>query len=162
MTTAGTTAPSRLGPLRLFRTVAIAEAITWALLLVGMVLKYVTETTDVAVSVFGMLHGVVFISYALIAVIVAVDQRWSAGRSVVALLASIPPFCTVLFDVLAERRGAFATTWRLTAPSSDPANRLDRPVGWLLRHPGRGALVGVVAVAVLTVVALLVGPPASG
>jgi integral membrane protein len=149
-----------MGPLRLFRTVAVAEAVTWALLLVGMFLKYVTETTDVAVSVFGMVHGVVFIAYVLVAVLVAVDQRWSTGRTVLALLAAVPPFLTVLFDVLAERRGAFAPTWRLTAADTGgPSGGLDRPVGWLLRHPGRGALAGAGAVLVLTAVALAVGPP---
>jgi len=34
-----------MNPKILFRRVAIAEAITWALLLAGMFLKYVTETT---------------------------------------------------------------------------------------------------------------------
>lgn len=151
-------------PLTLFRRVAIAEAVTWALLLFGMFLKYVTETTDVAVRVFGMLHGIVFIAYCLTVLVVAVDQKWRAGRTVLGLLASIPPFFTVLFDVLVERRGAFAPTgWRLTGPDAAvPGSGADRPVGWLLRNPGRGAVVAAVAVAVLTVLALLVGPPASG
>ena len=152
-----------MSPLRLFRTVAVAEAITWGLLLIGMFLKYVTETTDVAVSIFGMVHGVVFIAYCLTALVVAVDQRWTTGRTALALLAAIPPFFTVLFDVLAERRGAFASTWRLRspAPSSTPASTgaLDRPVGWLLRNPGQGAVAGLVAVGVLTGVALAAGPP---
>ena len=60
---------------------AIAEAITWALLLTGMFLKYVTETTELGVRVFGMAHGVVFIAYCLTTVVVAVDQRWSPGRT---------------------------------------------------------------------------------
>ncbi|MGB0102027.1 MAG: DUF3817 domain-containing protein, partial [Nocardioides sp.] len=46
-----------MSPLHLFRRVAIAEAITWALLLTGMFLKYVTETTELGVQVFGMVHG---------------------------------------------------------------------------------------------------------
>ena len=147
-------------PLTLFRRVAIAEAVTWALLLFGMFLKYVTETTDLAVRVFGMLHGVVFIAYCLTAVVVAIDQRWKPGRTVLALAASIPPFFTVVFEVLAERRGAFAADWRLT--TQGPERSLDRPVAWLLRHPAQGAVVAVVAVAVLTALALIVGPPASG
>jgi hypothetical protein len=35
-----------MSPRRLFRIVAVAEAITWAMLLTGMFLKYVTETTE--------------------------------------------------------------------------------------------------------------------
>ncbi|QCW51991.1 DUF3817 domain-containing protein [Nocardioides dongxiaopingii] len=149
--------PDRLlTPQRLFRTVAVAEAITWALLLVGMVLKRVTETTDLGVQVFGPLHGVVFVAYCVTTVVVAVDQRWTIGRTLLGLLASIPPFVTVVFDLLAERRGAFGA-WRLT---TGPAERgVDRPVGWLLRNPVRGLLAALAVVAVLTGLALLVGPP---
>ncbi|MGZ4487097.1 MAG: DUF3817 domain-containing protein [Nocardioides sp.] len=147
-------------PLHLFRRVAVAEAVTWALLLVGMVLKYGTHTTDLAVRVFGMCHGVVFIAYCLVTLLVGVDQRWSARRVLLGLAAAVPPFCTVLFDRYAEKRGALGATWRLTA--TDPVSRLDRPVAWLLRNPARGALAGLVAVAALTALALLVGPPASG
>ncbi len=71
-----------MNPLVLFRRVAVAEAVTWALLLTGMFLKYVTGTTELGVRVGGMLHGVVFIAYCLTTVVVAVDQRWSFGRLV--------------------------------------------------------------------------------
>ena len=147
-----------MSPLLLFRRVAIAEAVTWALLLTGMVLKYGTHTTDLAVRVFGMAHGVVFIAYCLSTVLVAVDQRWSRGRLLLGLVASIPPFATVLFERYAERRGALGATWRLRG--SAPSGALERVAAWLLRNPLRGALAGLVAVAVLTGVALVVGPPA--
>jgi integral membrane protein len=147
-----------VNPLHLFRRVAIAEAVTWALLLTGMAFKY-SDVTDLGVRVFGMVHGVVFIAYVLTTLLVAVDQRWSTGRTLLGLAAAVPPFCTVLFDRYAERRGALADTWRLVA--SAPAGRVDRPVAWLLRNPVQGAVAGVLAVAALTGVALLVGPPAS-
>jgi integral membrane protein len=145
-----------VSPQVLFRRVALAEAITWALLLVGMFLKYVTETTEAVVSVGGMLHGVVFIAFCVTTIVVAVDQRWSASRTVLGLLSAIPPFVTVVFDVAVEKRGAFGA-WRLTSGTPDRA--VDRPVGWLLRNPLRGLATGVAAVALLTGVALLVGPP---
>jgi len=148
-----------MGPLRLFRRVAVAEAITWALLLFGMFLKYVTATTDLGVRVFGMLHGVVFIAYCLSTLVVGIDQRWSRGRVLLGLLSSVPPFMTVWFDRYAERRGALGTSWHLVAQA--PGTVVERPVAWLLRNPLRGALAGVVAVLALTGVALLVGPPGS-
>jgi integral membrane protein len=148
-----------VSPLLVFRRVAIAEAVTWALLLTGMILKYVTETTELGVRVFGMLHGVVFIAYCLTTVLVAVDQRWSRGRLLLGLASAVPPFATVLFDRYAEHRGELDTRWRLT--TSAPTSRVDRGAAWLLRNPLHGALVGLVAVAALTGVALLVGPPAS-
>ena len=148
-----------MNPLSLFRRVAIAEAVTWALLLTGMFLKYVTETTELGVRVFGMAHGVVFLAYCVTTLVVAVDQRWRFGRLVLGLVASVPPFATVWFDRYAERRGALAPAWRLT---TDPArNPLELLVGWLLRHPLRGLLTGALGVAALTGVALLAGPPLS-
>lgn len=145
-------------PLKTFRFVAIAEAVTWALLLTGMVFKY-TDVTDLGVRIFGMVHGVVFIGYCLVTVLVAVDQRWSVQRSLLTLVASIPPFFTILADRSAERHGVLGETWRLT--TTVPVTKLDRLISWLLRNPVRGAVAGLVAVAALTGVALLVGPPAS-
>ena len=106
-------------PALLFRRVAVAEAITWALLLTGMFLKYVTETTELGVRVFGMLHGVVFVAYGVVTLVVAVDQRWRPGRTLVALACAVPPFATVPFDRWLERRHPLADSWRLRA--TDPA-----------------------------------------
>jgi integral membrane protein len=138
--------------------VAIAEAVTWSLLLSGMFLKYVTDTTELGVRVFGMLHGVVFIAYCLATVLVAVDQRWTVRRLLLGLAASVPPFATVLFDRYAEARHALGDTWRLR--TSAPEGRVDRLARWLLRNPRHGTLAGLLAVAALTGVALLAGPPA--
>ena len=146
-----------MSPLVLFRRVAVAEAVTWALLLTGMFLKYVTETTELGVRVGGMLHGVVFIGYCLTTVLVAVDQRWSRGRLLLGLAAAVPPFLTVRFDRYAEERGALSSTWRLRGDA--PAGPVERLAAWLLRHPARGAVAGATAVAALTGVALVAGPP---
>ncbi len=149
-------------PLSLFRRVAIAEAITWALLLIGMFLKYVTETTDLGVRIFGMIHGIVFIGYVVTTVVVWVDQRWTARRGVVALVAAVPPFVTLIVELLAVRRGWAGEAWRLRDAADDSdLGRVDGIVRWLLVAPVRGLLVGLVAVAALTGIALLVGPPAS-
>ena len=148
-----------MSPRRLFRTVAIAEAITWALLLTGMFLKYVTDTTELGVRIGGMLHGVVFVAFVVTTVVVSIDARWSAKRTALGLLSAIPPFVTIWFDVASERQGALPERWRLT--TEEPAGTLDRLVAWLVRKPVQGVAVGLVAVAVLTGAALLVGPPTS-
>lgn len=141
----------------LLRRVAVAEALTWAGLLFGMFLKYVTETTELGVRIFGMAHGVVFIGYVLVTLAVAVDQQWSRGRTLLGLACAVPPFLTLWFERYAVRHGLLAERWRLAA--TDPAGPAERVVGWLVRHPVRGAVAGLVAVAVLTGLALLVGPP---
>jgi integral membrane protein len=147
-----------VSPSRLFRRVAIAEAVTWGLLLSGMFLKYVTETTELGVQVFGMVHGVVFVAYCVATVVVAVDQRWGLGRTLAGLACAVPPFATVVFDRAAQRRGWLGASWRLAG--EEPRGRVDAVVAWLVRNPLRGLLAGVLAVAALTGLALVVGPPA--
>jgi integral membrane protein len=149
-----------MSPLKLFRRLALAEAVTWALLLVGMFLKYVTETTELGVRVFGMTHGVVFIAYCLTAVFVAVNQRWTLATTALALASAVPPFMTVWFDRRAERRGQLDGPWRLAPGGERPAGVLERAQAWMLARPAAAAGAAVLAVAALTLVALLVGPPA--
>lgn len=153
------TTPRKTGltPRRLFRALATAEAITWALLLSGMFLKYVTETTELGVRVFGMVHGVVFIAYCLVALLVAVDQRWSPGRLLLGLAAAVPPFATLPFEADADRRGLLGDEWRSRADSPTGPQRV---VCWLLRHHRLAVPLGVVTVLALTGGALLIGPPA--
>lgn len=153
-----------MNPLVLFRRVAVAEAITWVLLLIGMFFKYAGSsvfgyTTELGVRLAGPLHGVVFVAYCVTTVVVAVDQRWSRGRTLLGLLASVPPLATLWFDRYAEARGALAREWRLVAQA--PVTAPDRVVAPLLRRPLVGLVVAVVVVAVLTALALLVGPPGS-
>ena len=147
-----------MSPDRLFRRLAMTEAITWALLLSGMFLKYVTETTELGVQVFGMVHGVVFIAYCLVTALLFVDQKWPVSRLALGLGAAVPPFATVPFERYAERAGLLGDSWRLR--SDAPRGLLERLTAWLVRRPAQGALVGLVAVAGLTGVALVAGPPA--
>src|SRR5699024_1890214 len=73
---AGTMRTMRLirTPSRLYRLLALAEMVTWTLLLLGMLLKYALQVTEVGVRIGGSLHGFVFLSYVVVTVLVAVDQ----------------------------------------------------------------------------------------
>lgn len=153
------TSTSGVSPLRLFRIVAVAEAITWAVLLGGMFLKYVTDTTELGVKIGGPLHGFVFVAYVVTTIVVAIDAKWPARRTLLGLAAAVPPFVTVWFDVAAERRGWLIGSWRLR--SETPAATLEKPISWVLRKPLQGLGAAVVVVVALFFLALLVGPPAS-
>ena len=146
-------------PLVLFRRLALAEATTWALLLIGMVLKYVTRTTELGVQVFGMVHGVVFIAYCLTTVFVAVNQRWSARVTLLGLASAVPPFATVWFDRWAEQRNLLDGGWRLGAGGETPRSLPEKVQARMLARPAAAVAVALLAVAALTAVALLVGPP---
>jgi integral membrane protein len=87
----------------LFRVVAVAEACSWVGLLIGMYVKYVPETTELGVKVFGPIHGGIFVAYVVVALVAARVLRWSAGTTLLALVASVPPLATVLFERWASR-----------------------------------------------------------
>jgi len=147
-------------PRRLFFAVATAEAITWTLLLIGMFLKYVTDTTELGVRIGGMLHGIVFIAYVLVSIIVWTDRRWDTRTGLITLATAIPPLATLWTERWLDRSGHLALQWRLAGEQETPSLP-ERFIGTALRRPGLAAVGLVCAVAVLTGVALLVGPPAS-
>ena len=100
--------PPGTGLVTVFRVVAIAEAASWAGLLVGMFFKYVVDAGEQGVHVFGPIHGTVFTTYVVVAVLTWRRQRWSFLVGIVALAASVPPFCTVFFELWADRSGRLA------------------------------------------------------
>lgn len=89
----------------LFRVVAVAEALSWAALLVGMFFKYVVGLGEGGVPVVGMVHGIVFMAYVVVALGVARVLRWNFGTLAIALVASIPPLFTWFFELWALRSG---------------------------------------------------------
>ncbi|MCT1735632.1 DUF3817 domain-containing protein [Kocuria marina] len=84
---------------------ALLEAFTWAGLLAGMFLKYVTGTTDVGVSIFGALHGGMFLIYLAIALITAITLRWPWRVTALSIIAAVPPLTTIPLEIWLRRRG---------------------------------------------------------
>lgn len=99
-----------VNPRNLFRTVAIAEAISWALLLSAMFCKWILETEpfglhEGGVPVAGPIHGGIFIAYVIQCFVARWAFGWNAKTMLLALASSIPPFFTYVFEVLADRKG---------------------------------------------------------
>lgn len=95
--------PSRVRAV--FRVVAFAEACSWLGLLIGMYIKYVPETTEAGVKIFGPIHGGIFLVYLLMVLTARSTFGWSMKTTFWAAVASIPPFATAVFEVIAERKG---------------------------------------------------------
>jgi integral membrane protein len=109
---AGVNDPIRIR--QIFRTIAFAEALSWLGLLVGMYVKYVPETTELGVQVFGPIHGGIFLAY-LVATLAARNAfGWSMSTTFWAAVASIPPFATAAFEVVADRKGLLGTPAQAT------------------------------------------------
>jgi integral membrane protein len=148
-----------VSPKRLFRALALAEAVTWTILIVAMILKYAAGV-DAAVLVGGSIHGFVFLAYAFSAVLVGVNQRWSLGLIAFAVLTAIVPYATVPFELWLVRRGRLEGEWRRQV-SDHPADGtwVNRMLRWFLARPVLLTVVAVLGIAVVFTALLVVGPP---
>ena len=146
-------------PLTLFRTLAIAEAVSWTLLITGLILR-ATAGLDIAVTIGGGIHGFVFLAYGATAVLVALNQRWAPGPAIVAIGSAVIPYATIPTEIWLQRSGRLRGAWR-TEETSDPrdARILDRMLRFFLQRPWVLALLIAAAVVLLFVVLLIVGPP---
>lgn len=144
-------------PARLYRTLAAAEMVTWALLLAGMAGKYLLGLGDLGVRLGGGIHGFVFLGYTLVTVLVAIDRRWPVRELALGLGSAILPFLTVPFERHAERAGLLPDAWRLR--TDRPAGVLERLVGWAVRQPIPAAALALVGLAAVFSGLLWLGPP---
>lgn len=97
--------PSLSLPGRVFSVIALIEALTWAGLLVGMYLKYVSGTTEAGVWLFGRLHGAAFVTYVIACLFCSAKLRWPWWATALAFLAAIPPLVTLPLEIFFKRRG---------------------------------------------------------
>jgi len=148
-----------VSPKRLFRALALAEAVTWTILIVAMILKYVLGV-EWAVLVGGSIHGFVFLAYAFAAVLVGVNQRWSVGLIAFAVVTAIVPYATIPFEVWLMRRGRLEGGWRHER-SEHPADDswVNRMLRWFLARPVLLTVLAVVGIAAVFTALLVIGPP---
>ncbi|WP_243073634.1 DUF3817 domain-containing protein [Microbacterium sp. SS28] len=146
-------------PLELFRALAILEAISWTLLILGLVLRALTDIA-IGVTVGGGIHGFVFLSYGATVILVAKNNRWRPWPTLVALVSAVIPYATIPTEIWLHRTGRLAGAWRLEA-TEDPRDALwhDRLLRWFLGRPWVLAVLIAVALVALYAVLLLVGPP---
>jgi integral membrane protein len=102
--------PLMPGAAKRFRVIAVAEAVSWLGLLVGMGFKYGPTDNQIGVEIFGPIHGAVFILYLLAALLCIRTLNWGFGTTTLAVAAAVPPFFTLFFEMWARRTG------RLVAP----------------------------------------------
>ena len=84
--------------LRRFRVVAFLEGVSFLVLLgIAMPLKYLAGI-PIAVRVVGLIHGLLFVVYVVIAATLVLRRRWTVGRAVEALALGLVPFGTFVLD----------------------------------------------------------------
>lgn len=87
-----------------FRVVALVEAVTY-LILLGLSISKTLDGPNL-VPVMGPIHGIAFLAYFVLALLVRPEQGWSGWQTVLVIVASALPF------------GAFVVNSRMV---SDPA-----------------------------------------
>jgi integral membrane protein len=82
----------------IFRKVAIAEGISYILLLfIAMPLKYMFDM-PLAVKYTGWAHGMLFVLYVVFFVMTWQESRWKASRAGMYLFSSLLPFAPFWVD----------------------------------------------------------------
>lgn len=146
-------------PARLFRVLAIAEAITWTLLISALIARAV-GLPAILVTIGGGIHGFVFLSYGATAVLLAFQQRWSVGVALLTIASAIVPYATIPVEIWLHRSGRLEGEWRLTA-TDDPRDHTwyDRTMRWFLHRPWVLFVLILVAIVAIFSVLLILGPP---
>jgi integral membrane protein len=81
-----------------FRIVRYLEGISYLLLLgIGVPFKYIAEN-DSWVKALGMPHGMLFIAYIFLAIVIRSQKNWDTKTTAIVLLASVIPFGTFYVD----------------------------------------------------------------
>ena len=149
-----------MSPRSLYRFMSIAEAITWSLLIAGMIMKYVLQVGEWGVQIGGFVHGLVFIAYGMTAVLTGVNQHWGPRLTMLAMITAIVPFGTLPLDHVLEKNGRLDGDWRHTR-TLDPRDdtRVSALLRWVLVRPV--LLASVMGVALVSIMAALltIGPP---
>lgn len=83
--------------LKVLRSLAILEGISYLLFGVTMPLKYMYEILEPNYYV-GMAHGMLFMLYCVLGLASAIKYKWSFGFSVMVFIASLVPFGTFYLD----------------------------------------------------------------
>lgn len=100
------------------RFLGILEAITWVFLLTGSVLKRLPEPITWPVMVFGMLHGLVFVLYAINCLLASREFEWPGKTTGLALLSAVVPFSSLFFERWAIRTGQLGELSEAAAPAA--------------------------------------------
>ena len=103
---------SRRSPEFLFKLFAVSEALTWTLLLGGLAFRNLFGIPQLTLTVIGGIHGAVFLTYAVIAALVGVNNRWGFWRIALGVALAIVPYATIPFEKKMDASGALKGEWR--------------------------------------------------
>lgn len=90
--------------IRTFRYVALAEATSFLLLLIATAIKHGADSPE-GVQILGPLHGILFLAYVLIALVIRETTGWTARQTIGVLIGAVLPFGGFVVDRWLARTG---------------------------------------------------------
>ncbi|QIS18065.1 DUF3817 domain-containing protein [Nocardia terpenica] len=100
------------------RLFGLLEAPSWALLLTGSVLKRLPDPITWPVMVFGMLHGIIFLMFAVNVLLAFREYEWPGKTLALGLLSAVVPFTSLWFERWAIRSGQLGELSTAAAPAA--------------------------------------------
>jgi len=89
-----------------FRIVSFIEGLSFLILLgIAMPLKYIWNMPEM-VRITGMAHGVLFISYCILLIMAAIENKWGFGKCIILFILSLLPFGFLLAEILILKKEA--------------------------------------------------------
>lgn len=160
MSTKHSQSTTTTSPRSLFKGFAFAEAVTWTLLILGLMSKHFLGAPQQTLLVIGGIHGAVFLGYAAIAALVGVNQRWGFGKIFLGVALAVIPYATVPFERWIEKRGELEGPWRREHSGiQEDDHWFDRLFRWFINRPALLAIALVAVVVAIFAALLIVGPP---
>lgn len=84
--------------LKIFRIIALLEGLSYVLLLfIAVPIKYLNNDPSY-VKMLGMPHGLLFMGYIALAIVLRTDNQWIKNNFFMVLMASIIPFGTFVIE----------------------------------------------------------------
>ena len=89
--------------LRTFRWIALLEAASYIAILASAVIKR-TADNEIGVTIFGPIHGFLFLAYLYVAWMIRKDAGWTGKQTFWIMVASVIPFGGFVVDWWLIRR----------------------------------------------------------
>jgi len=84
--------------LKIFRIIAFIEGLSYVLLLfIAVPIKYLNNDPSY-VKMLGMPHGLLFMGYVALAIVLRTDNQWIKNNFFMVLMASVIPFGTFVVE----------------------------------------------------------------
>lgn len=145
-------------PSTLFRIFANAEMVTWAGLILALILR-ATGVTDGMVRYAGGAHGFVFLAYCVSTVMAWINFKWKPATGFLGLILAVIPFATVPFELSLAKRGKLEGGWRLAPGGDTPRGFFEHVQAFILWRPLLSVVVLAVLITIVFLTLLWLGPP---